>query len=117
MNAYGPFGKAVACIIGSATQLPQELSIPLHNCQTFVISRIFGFIAQVDGAYSALAVLSERFCADDTSSVAMGDLVALDPHKFLFCSFEAGCLLVWDRQTLAHAYHANPNLTMLAARP
>ena len=66
----------------------------------------------MDGAYGALAALSDRF-RGTMAAIGDADSVSLDPHKFLFCAFEAGCVLVRDRARLHHAFSAHPSyLTM-----
>ncbi|MCG6923838.1 MAG: aspartate aminotransferase family protein, partial [Acidobacteria bacterium] len=47
----------------------------------------------VDGAYGALAVLSEE-APGDLAGLAEADSVAMDPHKWLYTALEAGCALV-----------------------
>jgi glutamate/tyrosine decarboxylase-like PLP-dependent enzyme len=60
-----------------------------------------------DGAYGAPAVLTE---AGKTALVGMDrvDSLALDPHKWLFQSFESGCVLVRDRALLLETFQVMP---------
>ncbi|MET9629701.1 aminotransferase class I/II-fold pyridoxal phosphate-dependent enzyme [Lentzea sp. NPDC006480] len=60
----------------------------------------------VDGAYGALFLLSERM-RDLMGGCARADSITLDPHKLLFASLEAGCLLVRDGAKLRDAYAFN----------
>ncbi|MCI4430645.1 MAG: aspartate aminotransferase family protein, partial [Burkholderiales bacterium] len=62
----------------------------------------------VDGAYGALSALSERF-KGQLLALGRADSISLDPHKFLFASFEAGCVLVKDVSALEHSYRATPS--------
>ena len=57
----------------------------------------------------ALAALSERF-REPMLAIGLADSVSLDPHKFLFTSFEAGCVLVRDEATLRHSFNFSPSL-------
>ncbi|HLP73373.1 MAG TPA: pyridoxal-dependent decarboxylase [Bacteroidales bacterium] len=61
----------------------------------------------VDGAYglpaSLLPELKERF-----SGITSADSVAIDPHKWLYCPLEAGCILVKDPVHLKHAFSIHP---------
>jgi aromatic-L-amino-acid decarboxylase len=57
----------------------------------------------VDGAYGALAVLSERM-APRLREVGRADSLALDPHKLLFNSLEAGCVLFRDGANARHSF-------------
>ncbi len=52
-----------------------------------------GLWLHVDGAYGALSVLSDRM-KPNLAAVHRADSLALDPHKLLFSSKEAGCVLV-----------------------
>jgi aromatic-L-amino-acid decarboxylase len=62
----------------------------------------------VDGAYGAVAVL-----ADDLRPLLAGieraDSVALDPHKWLYVTPPAGCVLARDVRDLEHAFAESPS--------
>ena len=57
----------------------------------------------VDGAYGAAAVLAGNVRAV-MDGLDRADSIALDPHKWWFQPYEAGCLLVRDARTLPRAY-------------
>ncbi len=61
----------------------------------------------IDGAYGGLAAslpeLKEKF-----SGLEHADSIAIDPHKWLYCPLEAGCLLVRDPNLLADAFSFHP---------
>jgi aromatic-L-amino-acid/L-tryptophan decarboxylase len=61
----------------------------------------------VDGAYGAPAISTEqgRGLLD---GLELADSVSLDPHKWLFQSFEAGCVLVRDRSLLLRTFQVMP---------
>jgi aromatic-L-amino-acid decarboxylase len=57
----------------------------------------------VDGAFGAAAILSERGRAL-LHGLDRADSLTLDPHKWLFQSFECGCVLVRDAALLKSAF-------------
>ena len=63
----------------------------------------------VDAAYGGFAMLTE-----DGKRLLQGieraDSVALDPHKWFFQGYEAGCLLVKDMRTLENAFAVRPDV-------
>jgi aromatic-L-amino-acid decarboxylase len=62
----------------------------------------------VDGAFGAAAVLSERGRAV-LRGLDRADSITLDPHKWLFQSFECGCVLVRDAAILKSAFQIIPD--------
>jgi glutamate/tyrosine decarboxylase-like PLP-dependent enzyme len=61
----------------------------------------------VDGAYGAAAALSSRG-REAVHGLGAADSIALDPHKWLFQPFEAGCLLVRHPAALREAFRILP---------
>lgn len=61
----------------------------------------------VDGAYGAPAVLTDKGKAL-LEGLELADSLSLDPHKWLFQSFEAGCVLVRDRSLLLRTFQVMP---------
>ncbi len=61
----------------------------------------------VDAAYGGFAVLDPRGRAALTG-IERADSVTLDPHKWLFQPYEAGCLLVRDPEALTRAFRVFP---------
>src|SRR6266705_3176195 len=57
----------------------------------------------IDGAFGAAAVLSERG-REMLRGLERADSISLDPHKWLFQSFECGCVLVRDAALLKSAF-------------
>jgi aromatic-L-amino-acid decarboxylase len=102
------------CVVASAGTVTTGAIDPLEELAE--LCRREDLWLHVDGAYGALAALSERFRAP-LSPIGLADSVSLDPHKFLFCSFEAGCVLVRDRQVLRHAFHAAPSYLTMSEDP
>ena len=62
----------------------------------------------IDGAFGAASILSERGRAL-LSGLDRADSLTLDPHKWLFQSFECGCVLVRDAAVLKSAFQIKPD--------
>lgn len=62
----------------------------------------------VDAAYGGFAVLTDRG-RRLLDGIGRADSVTLDPHKWLYQPFEAGCLLVRDGRRLVDAFHILPD--------
>lgn len=61
----------------------------------------------IDGAYGAPAILTDKGRAL-LDGLELADSLSLDPHKWLFQSLEAGCLLVRDRSLLLRTFQVMP---------
>lgn len=94
------------CVVGSAGTVTTGAIDPLAELAVFCREQHLWL--HIDGAYGALTALSDRF-RETMSAIGLADSVSLDPHKFLFCAFEAGCVLVRERERLRHAFHAQPS--------
>lgn len=108
-NGASPF-----CVVASAGTVTTGAIDPLRELAAFC--RAEGLWLHVDGAYGALAALSERF-RPALAAVGEADSVSLDPHKFLFTSFEAGCVLVKDAAALRHAFNSRPSYLTMSQDP
>jgi len=62
----------------------------------------------IDAAFGAASVLSERG-KEMLKGLDRGDSISLDPHKWLFQSFECGCVLVRDVALLKSAFQIKPD--------
>ena len=60
-----------------------------------------------DGAYGAASAISNRG-RRELAGLEMVDSLSLDPHKWMFQSFECGCVLVRDRAHLRSAFQIMP---------
>ncbi len=60
----------------------------------------------IDGAYGAPAVLTERG-RNYLRGMERADSLVLDPHKWLFQPYDAGCLLI-RKGVLEHCFNMNP---------
>jgi aromatic-L-amino-acid/L-tryptophan decarboxylase len=67
-----------------------------------------GVWLHVDAAYGGFAVLTERG-RRWLAGIDQADSVTLDPHKWLYQPYEAGCLLVRDGPLLSRAFHVMPD--------
>lgn len=66
-----------------------------------------GLWFHVDAAYGGFAVLTDEGRAA-LDGIDLADSVTLDPHKWLFQSYETGCLLVREASELDAAFSTNP---------
>jgi len=66
-----------------------------------------GVWLHVDAAYGGFAILTERG-RRALQGLERADSVTLDPHKWLFQPYEAGCLLVRDVERLETAFRVLP---------
>lgn len=62
----------------------------------------------VDAAYGGPAVGTE-LAQELFAGLGRADSIALDPHKWLFVPYEAGCSLVKDRELLRDTFSFRPN--------
>ena len=62
-----------------------------------------GIWLHVDAAHGGCAIITEPG-ARLLRGIERADSVGIDPHKWLFQPYEAGCLLVKDVRTLEHAF-------------
>jgi len=76
--------------------------------------RTHGLWLHVDAAYGGFAVLTERG-RSLLAGLDAADSVTLDPHKWLFQPFEAGCLLVRSATALEDAFRVLPHYLQDAA--
>ena len=63
-----------------------------------------GLWLHVDAAYGGFAAVTDRG-GQLLRGIERADSVGLDAHKWFFQPYEAGCLLVKDKETLSDAFH------------
>jgi len=78
------------------------------------ICREHGLWTHVDAAYGGFAVLTDRG-RSALRGLELADSITLDPHKWLFQPFEAGCLLVREGPHLEAAFRVMPDYLQDAA--
>jgi glutamate/tyrosine decarboxylase-like PLP-dependent enzyme len=79
------------------------------------IARAYSLWFHVDAAYGGFAALTERG-RRSLSGIEQADSVALDPHKWLYCSFEAGCVLVRNGGLMRETFRIMPEYMADVAR-
>lgn len=92
-------------VIGSAGTVSTGAVDPLEEIAE--VCRDFDTWFHIDGAYGAPAA-----CLPDAppslKALALGDSLAVDPHKWLYAPLEAGCALVRDAERLHSAFSWHP---------
>jgi aromatic-L-amino-acid decarboxylase len=83
-------GQTPFCVIAAAGTVTVGAIDPLADLAA--LCRREDLWLHVDGAYGALFVLTERHAAA-LRDAGLADSLTLDPHKLLFNSLEAGCVL------------------------
>lgn len=67
-----------------------------------------GMWIHADGAFGAASAICERG-RRELAGIEMMDSLSLDPHKWLFQTFECGCVILRDRALLKSAYQIMPD--------
>jgi aromatic-L-amino-acid decarboxylase len=99
-DGYQPF-----MVVGTAGTVSTGAVDPLRALRQLCDE--FKIWLHIDGAYGALAAVVPD--ADpDLKALATADSVAVDPHKWLYVPFEAGCALVRDPAALINAFSYRP---------
>lgn len=107
-------GKTPFCVVGTAGTVTTGAIDPLEELADYC--RREGLWLHVDGAYGAFAVLSERLRHQLLDS-GRGDSLTLDPHKLLFTSLEAGCVLFRDKERWRRTFSFVPHYLAMNPDP
>src|SRR5204863_1289660 len=94
------------CIVGNAGTTNTGAVDPLAALAD--LAAVEKLWLHVDGAFGAAAILSERGRAI-LPGLERADSLSLDPHKWLFQSFECGCVLIRDAALLKSAFQIKPD--------
>lgn len=94
------------CVIANAGTTNTGAVDPLSELADLAAKEKVWF--HIDGAFGAAAILSERGRAL-LQGLERADSISLDPHKWLFQSFECGCVLVRDAALLKSAFQIKPD--------
>jgi len=94
------------CIIANAGTTNTGAVDPMIELADLAVAEKLWF--HVDGAFGAAAVLSDRG-KEALRGLERADSITLDPHKWLFQSFECGCVLLRDRELLKSAFQIKPD--------
>jgi aromatic-L-amino-acid decarboxylase len=99
-NGLRPF-----CVIANAGTTNTGAVDPLTELAR--LCKAQGMWLHADGAYGAAAILSDRG-RKALNGLDLVDSLSLDPHKWLFQSFECGCVLLRDAELLKKAFQIMP---------
>jgi glutamate/tyrosine decarboxylase-like PLP-dependent enzyme len=94
------------CVIANAGTTNTGAVDPLNELADLAAKEKVWF--HIDGAFGAAAILSDRGRAL-LHGLERADSISLDPHKWLFQSFECGCVLVRDAALLKSAFQIKPD--------
>ncbi|MFL5488341.1 MAG: pyridoxal phosphate-dependent decarboxylase family protein [Gemmatimonadaceae bacterium] len=92
-------------VIGTAGSVGTGAIDPLPEIAR--ICKEFDLWFHVDGAYGAPAVALDN-AGDDLKGLRLADSIAIDPHKWLYSSIEAGCILTRRPNALRDAFSFKP---------
>jgi aromatic-L-amino-acid/L-tryptophan decarboxylase len=98
-------GRRPFCVVANAGTTNTGAVDPLREISE--ISRREDLWFHIDGAYGTPAVLTEKG-RKLLAGIELADSLSLDPHKWLFQSFETGCVLVRDRAQLLRTFQVMP---------
>ncbi|HEY0306513.1 MAG TPA: aspartate aminotransferase family protein [Longimicrobiales bacterium] len=98
-------GRQPFCVVGTAGTVSTGAVDPIRELRA--VCDEFKLWLHVDGAYGAPAAALEN-AHEDLKALATADSVAVDPHKWLYVPFEAGCALVRDEAALINAFLYRP---------
>lgn len=93
------------CVVASAGTTNTGAVDPLRRLSR--LCRDEELWLHVDGAYGAPAILTDQG-RPLLDGLDLADSLSLDPHKWLFQSFESGCVLVRDRALLLQTFQVMP---------
>jgi aromatic-L-amino-acid/L-tryptophan decarboxylase len=88
-------------VVGTAGTVSTGATDPLPEIAA--ICREYDLWFHVDGAYGAPAVALDD-ASEDLKGLRLADSIAIDPHKWLYSSIEAGCLLTKHPEALHDAF-------------
>ena len=99
-HRYQPF-----LVVGTAGTVSTGAIDPIRELRS--VCDEYKLWLHVDGAYGAPAAMLDDADAD-LKALATADSVAVDPHKWLYVPFEAGCAIVRDADALINAFSYRP---------
>ncbi|MFC2030859.1 pyridoxal phosphate-dependent decarboxylase family protein [Chloroflexota bacterium] len=107
-------GLSPFCVVGSAGTVTTGAIDPLTELADYCGEEDLWL--HIDGAFGALAVLSDRL-RSRLQPAGRAHSLSLDPHKLLFSPLEAGCILVRNAQDLRTTYSFVPSYLSMASDP
>jgi glutamate/tyrosine decarboxylase-like PLP-dependent enzyme len=99
-------GLTPFCIVANAGTTNTGAVDPIAGLSG--LARANGLWIHADGAFGAAAAICDRG-RQALSGLEQVDSLSLDPHKWLFQTFECGCVLVRDAALLKAAYQILPD--------
>ena len=99
-------GMRPFCVVGNAGTINTGATDDLRALAD--VCRQHGLWFHVDGAFGALARLSEKLRAV-VQGIELADSLAFDLHKWMYLPFEVGCVLVRDAGAHARTFAARQN--------
>jgi glutamate/tyrosine decarboxylase-like PLP-dependent enzyme len=96
-------GRLPVCVVATAGTTGTGAVDPLEELRA--VCDEHGLWLHVDGAYGAAARLTPKA---RLGGLELADSLTLDPHKWLFQPYEAGCLLVRDGAALERTFSTAP---------
>ena len=93
-------------VVGTAGTTNTGSVDPLRELADVCAER--GLWLHADAAYGGFATLTERG-RRALAGIDRADSVTLDPHKWLYQPYEAGCVLVRDRELLLRSFRIMPD--------
>ncbi|HEY7355723.1 MAG TPA: aminotransferase class V-fold PLP-dependent enzyme [Ktedonobacterales bacterium] len=103
-------GQRPMAVVASAGTVNTGAIDPLEEIAG--VCQRYGLWLHVDGAYGAVAALTEEYKAV-LEPLALADSLALDPHKWLSIPVEAGLVLVRDGQAMRDTFSLVPEYLRL----
>ncbi len=107
-------GRTPFCVIATAGTVTSGAIDPLDELADLCERE--NLWLHIDGAYGAFAILNDRL-RPQLAAAGRGNSMTLDPHKLLFNSVEAGCLLVRDRNSMRRTYSFVPDYLSISSDP
>lgn len=99
-NGLQPF-----CVVATAGTVATGAIDPIGEIAA--VCKEHGIWLHVDGAYGAPAAVVPD-AHPDLKAMALADSIAVDPHKWFYAPFEAGCTLVRNPQLLLDTFSYRP---------
>jgi glutamate/tyrosine decarboxylase-like PLP-dependent enzyme len=106
-------GRRPFAVVGNAGTTNTGAVDPLASIAE--IARTYSLWYHVDAAYGGFAAVTERG-RRSLSGIEQADSVVLDPHKWFYCPFEAGCVLVRDGGLMRETFRIMPEYMVDVAR-
>ena len=105
-------GKTPFCVIGTAGTVNTGAVDPLQALAA--ICQGEGLWFHIDGAFGALATLSPKW-RNKVAGLQLADSIGFDLHKWMYIPFEAGCVLVRDREAHRGTFQMAPSYSRKGA--